>query len=210
MDEPHRDAIVAPFLVFSGIVYATSGVFQTLAARAPAASRSLLPLTAWSSVAHGLLMAGATSKRKFQSCQLHVEFQLPFMPAARGQARGNSGCYLQGRYEVQMLDSFGLEGLDNECGGIYSNSKPLVNMCLPPLTWQTYDVELTGAKFDGDGNVTAPARCTMKHNGVLIHDELELKTTPAGGQRDQKPVAVYLQDHGDPVRFRNIWIAERK
>jgi hypothetical protein len=83
----------------------------------------------------GLLIAGATSKRTFQDGQLHVEFLLPFMPEARGQGRGNSGCYLQGRYEVQMLDSFGLEGLDNECGGIYRVAKPGVNMCFPPSAW---------------------------------------------------------------------------
>jgi hypothetical protein len=157
-----------------------------------------------------LMGVGTRTRQKFDSFTLHLEFRTPFMPYATGQARGNSGMYLQDQYECQILDSFGLEGLDNECGGIYSNSRPLVNMCLPPLTWQTYDVEFQGAKFDANGELIEPARCTIKHNGVVIHDNLPLKVTPGGGQRDQKPGALYLQDHGDPVRFRNIWIVEKK
>ncbi len=113
----------------------------------------------------GLLIAGATSKQKFGDCQLHVEFLLPFMPASRGQARGNSGCYLQGRYEVQMLDSFGLAGEDNECGGIYGIRAPDTNMCFPPLSWQTYDIDYTAAKYE-DGkkvkNATITVRTTAK------------------------------------------------
>jgi len=132
------------------------------------------------------------------------------MPYATGQARGNSGMYLGDQYECQILDSFGLEGEDNECGGIYKNSRPKLNMCLPPLSWQTYDVEFTCAKFDAEGKATAPGKVTMKHNGVVIHDALDLKTTPGGGRSDQKPGALFLQDHGDPVRFRNIWIVEKK
>jgi hypothetical protein len=157
-----------------------------------------------------LMGVGTRTKQKFDSFTLHLEFRSPFMPYATGQARGNSGMYLQDQYECQILDSFGLTGEDNECGGIYKNSRPSVNMCLPPLTWQTYDVEFTGAKFDADGKVTAPAKCTMKHNGVLIHDDLELKLTPGGGQANQQPGALFLQDHGDAVRFRNIWILEKK
>jgi len=158
----------------------------------------------------GLLMAGATSKRKFQSCQLHVEFQLPFMPTARGQGRGNSGCYLQGRYEVQMLDSFGLEGADNECGAIYGIKAPDVNMCFPPLSWQTYDIDYTAAQFDG-GKKVKNATITVRHNGTLIHDKVELPnaTRAAPLAEGPEPGPVYLQDHGNPVRYRNIWIVER-
>jgi hypothetical protein len=154
----------------------------------------------------GLMGVGTRTKEKYDSFVLHLEFRTPFMPYAEGQARGNSGMYLQDQYECQILDSFGLEGLDNECGGIYKNARPKVNMCFPPLAWQTYDVDFTGAKFDADGKVTAPGKCTIKHNGVMIHENLELALTPGGGQATQKPGALFLQDHGDPVRFRNIWI----
>lgn len=156
-----------------------------------------------------LLNVGTRTKEKFEDYTLHLEFRSPYMPYARGQARGNSGMYLGDQYETQILDSFGLDGADNECGGIYINSKPRVNMCLPPLTWQTYDVDFTSAKFDKDGNVTAPAKTTVKHNGVVIHENLELKPTPGGGQKDQKPGAIFLQNHGDKVHFQNIWIIKK-
>ena len=157
-----------------------------------------------------LMGVGTRTKQVFENYTLHLEFRTPFMPYAGGQGRGNSGMYLGDQYECQVLDSFGLEGADNECGGIYSNSKPKVNMCLPPLTWQTYDVDFTCAKFDADGKVTAPAKVTLKHNGVVIHDNLELKSTPGGGRNDQKPGGLFLQDHGDPVRFQNIWLVPKK
>jgi hypothetical protein len=125
---------------------------------------------------------GATNcytKDKFGDHSLHIEFRTPFMPEARGQARGNSGVYIQGRYELQVLDSFGLEGKNNECGGIYTIAEPIVNMCLPPLVWQTYDIDFTAAEYDGDKK-TKNARVTVKHNGVLIYDDLELPTGTPG------------------------------
>jgi hypothetical protein len=157
-----------------------------------------------------LLNVGVRSKRKFSNFTLHLEFRLPFMPYARGQARGNSGMYLLDQYECQVLDSFGLVGLDNECGGIYKVARPSVNMCLPPLSWQTFDVAFTAAKFDKAGKKVAPAVTTIRHNGVVIHDKLTLKLTAGGGRNDEKPGALYLQNHGDPVRFRNIWVVETK
>jgi hypothetical protein len=155
----------------------------------------------------GLLMQGATSHQKLMDHQLHLEFCLPYMPEARGQGRGNSGLYVCGRYEIQMLDSFGLDGKSNECGGLYKASEPLVNMCLPPLSWQTYDVDFTAPKFDADGRKVANARITVKHNGVVIHDNVELPgPTPGGkGGAESEPGPVFLQDHGNPVRYRNIW-----
>jgi hypothetical protein len=159
----------------------------------------------------GLLIQGATSKQKFGSHTLHIEFRLPYQPHARGQARGNSGIYLQGRYEVQMLDSFGLEGKNNECGGVYTIAEPSVNMCFPPLAWQTYDIEYTAAVFDGDKK-TNNARITVYHNSTTIHDNVELThaTTASPLKEGPEPGPVYLQDHGNPVRYRNIWVVEKK
>jgi hypothetical protein len=160
----------------------------------------------------GLLMEGTTSKQKFGSHKLHIEFRLPYQPEDRGQGRGNSGIYVQGRYETQMLDSFGLAGKHNECGGLYSVADPAENMCYPPLTWQTYDIDYTAAKFDADGKMIASPRVTVKHNGVLIHDDQELpgdrSTTAAPSQPGPEPGPVYLQNHGCPVRYRNIWVVE--
>jgi hypothetical protein len=157
------------------------------------------------------LQEGITSEDTFHDCSLHIEFMLPFMPEARGQARGNSGLYLQGRYEVQMLDSFALDGKDNECGGFYKIASPRINMCLPPLTWQTYDVDFTAAKYDETGQKLVNAKITVKHNGVLIHDNQELPgpTASAPRKEDDKPGPVYLQNHGNPVRYRNIWMVRK-
>lgn len=150
-----------------------------------------------------------TSKKKLGDHHLHIEFRTPFMPKSRGQGRGNSGVYVQGRYELQVLDSFGLEGENNECGGFYSISKPNVNMCLPPLTWQTYDIDFKAAKYDGDKKVTN-ARVTVRHNGVVIHDDLELPNgTPGNQPEGPGPESLFLQDHGNPVVFRNIWVLEK-
>ena len=110
--------------------------------------------------------------------------------------------YLLGT-EIQMLDSFGLSGEANECGGIYNYIKPAQNMCLPPLSWQTYDVEYTAGRKGEDGSVDKPAQMTVKHNGVIIHDKVELKHSPPAGP-------IHLQDHGNPVRYRNIWVVEKK
>lgn len=157
--------------------------------------------------ADGLLMEGTTSVPVFQSGKLHLEFLLSYMPYARGQGRSNSGCYLQSRYEVQILDSFGLSGEHNECGGIYSVAKPAINMCFPPLAWQTYDIDFTAARFDESGKKTANARMTVRHNGVVIHDDIEVdhKTTAAPLGEGPEPGPLYLQNHSNPVRFRNIW-----
>lgn len=159
-----------------------------------------------------LLVQGVTSKQKFQDFTLHLEFLLSYMPAARGQGRANSGCYAQGRYEVQILDSFGLSGEHNECGGIYTVKKPDVNMCFPPLSWQTYDIDFKAAKFDDAGKKTADARMTVKHNGVVIHNDVAVgkATTAAPVPEGKDPGPIYLQDHGNPVRFRNIWVVDHQ
>jgi hypothetical protein len=156
-----------------------------------------------------LLGSDIDCKSEFKDCKLHVEFRLSFMPFAGGQGRSNSGVYLQHRYEIQVLDSFGLKGENNECGGIYSQHKPLVNMCYPPLTWQTYDVEFKAARFDGTKK-TANARATVYHNGVLIHDNVEIKEPTGGGRpENDKPGPLHLQGHGGQVQYRNIWVVEK-
>ena len=150
------------------------------------------------------------SKKKFTDFELHIEFRTPFMPAAKGQKRGNSGVYLQGRYEVQVLDSYGFEGRDNECGGIYQAGAPLVNMCAPPMQWQTYDIKSYAPRFDKNGDKAENARLTVLHNGVKIHDDLEVPG-PTGGALDQnvsKPGGIYLQDHSNRVQYHNIWVLE--
>lgn len=157
----------------------------------------------------GLLQEGALTERPFRDFYLHVEFRTPFMPRATGQGRGNSGIYIQERYEVQILDSFGLEGEANECGGLYRTRPPDVNMCLPPLAWQTYDITFRAARFNDQGEKTANARLTVYHNGVAIHNDIEVPDkTGAGRPEGPEPRPIRFQDHRDPVRFRNIWIVE--
>jgi hypothetical protein len=157
------------------------------------------------------------SKKTFTNYTAHCEFFLPYVPEARGQARGNSGFYQVDLYEVQILDSFGLNGESNECGAPYSKIKPKFNMCYPPLTWQTYDVDFTNAVKGEDGKKAKNARITVKHNGVVIVDDKEIPGPTGGGRIDQKPDPegtpgpFQLQWHGQPpMKFRNIWVVEKK
>ena len=188
---------------------------STLGAKPPAGARVLFDGSSAEHFERGklamgdLLAADCETKHKFGSHKLHIEFRTPFKPKARGQARGNSGVYIQGRYECQVLDSFGLEGENNECGGIYSISRPAVNACFPPLTWQTYDIDFTAARYDGDRKVHN-ARVTIRHNGIVIHKDLELPHgTPGKNPEGPGPDVIYLQGHGNPVVYRNIWVVEQ-
>jgi len=148
------------------------------------------------------------SKKEFGSVRLHVEFRCPYQPKARGQGRGNSGVYFHGKYEIQVLDSFGLQGRGNEAGAIYGVAKPTVNPALPPTRWQTYDVLFHAPEVAEDGTVTKPPLFeVVKFNGVTVHENTEVKKTTRAGMRgkirEQGP--LMLQDHGNAVRYRNIW-----
>jgi hypothetical protein len=141
-----------------------------------------------------LLFCGTSSKKLFGVGKLHIEFRTPYQPKAGGQGRGNSGVYIMGK-EIQVLDSFGLNGEKNECGAFYGNAKPRVNMCLPPLTWQTYDVEIHPS---AEGDLVA----TVLHNGVPIHENFVI------AKKGAKAASINLQNHGNAVVYRNIWMVE--
>jgi hypothetical protein len=146
------------------------------------------------------------SRERFGSFQLHLEFNVPYMPSARGQARGNSGVYLTGTHELQILDSYKLKPQNNDCGAIYKQVTPSVNACKPPLQWQTYDVTFHKAVVEG-GKVVKKARVTVVQNGVTIIDDAPIAITPGGIDiPDGQDGPLLLQDHGNRVEFRNIWI----
>ncbi len=149
-----------------------------------------------------------TSKEEFGDVLYHVEFLCPFMPNDTGQARGNSGVYVAGRYEVQVLDSFTDEPKDNLCGGIYQKATPVLNACLPPLSWQTYDITFKAPRFDANGKKTGNAVITVVQNGVTIHDNVTLPDVTPGGVSGEEAAqgVLMLQDHGDAVRYRNVWV----
>ncbi|MGJ8698159.1 MAG: 3-keto-disaccharide hydrolase [Verrucomicrobiaceae bacterium] len=189
----------------------------TLGAKPPKGSTILFDGTSvehWTNgkMIDGLLQAtGTTSKPTFKSYQLHLEFRTPYKPFARGQGRGNSGVYFGARWETQILDSFGLDGKMNECGGIYSIAAPRLNACLPPLTWQTYDVDFTAAQFNPDGTRSTWPKMTVKLNGIIVHQDRELNkdftgSAPSNTPLKDEPLPVFLQNHGNPVVFRNIWV----
>ncbi len=148
------------------------------------------------------------SRKKFSDAQVHLEFATPTPAEGKGQERGNSGMYIQGRYEVQILDSYDNETYANgQCSAIYGQSEPLVNASRKPGEWQTYDVIFHAPKFDASGNKTAPGTITVLHNGVLTQDHVELKGVTGGNLSEEsaEPGPLMLQDHGNAMRFRNIW-----
>jgi hypothetical protein len=149
------------------------------------------------------------TKEKFDgNFKLHVEFRVPYMPKAKGQDRANSGIYVQGRYEVQVLDSYSLESKHDDCGAIYEVAPPLANACKAPTVWQSYNIEYQSPRCE-DGKKVANARITVYHNGVKIHDNREIPRdfTRAGMKGDPcTPGPILLQDHGNLVQFRNIWL----
>jgi hypothetical protein len=155
-----------------------------------------------------------STKRGFGDCQLHVEWGAPTPASGEGQERGNSGVFLMGLYEVQVLDSYKSATYpDGQAAAIYGQYPPLVNASRPPGTWQTYDIIFHGPRFDGSGALLRPARMTVFHNGVLVQDDVALTGPTAHQHRppykphpDKLPLS--LQDHGNPVRYRDIWVRE--
>jgi hypothetical protein len=157
---------------------------------------------------------GITSRQSFGDCQLHVEWAAPAEVKGSGQGRGNSGVYLMGRYEVQILDSYdNATYYDGQCAAIYKQYPPLVNACRKPGEWQTYDIVFHRPRFAEDGTVVKKATITVLHNGVLVQDHAELEGATAWDrapayEKHPDKLPLHIQDHGNPVRFRNIWIRE--
>ncbi len=160
------------------------------------------------------------SDETFTDAFIHVEFATPNMPEATGQAKGNSGVFLQGLYEIQVLDSYGINiPGKGDCGAVYDQYAPLVNACKPPLEWQTYDIIWRAARVDELGEVTEPARVTVLQNDTVIQNNVELLGPTGGGNAGAdlqvenpdeligKPGPLLLQDHyHDRLQYRNVWL----
>ena len=157
------------------------------------------------------------SKGQFGSCKLHIEFATPKVAKGSGQGRGNSGVFIMGQYEIQVLDSYENQTYpDGQCGALYGRAKPLVNASRKPGEWQTFDITFHRPIFDEKGEVTRRAKFHVVHNGELIHDNVELYG--GTGWRGPHSISEYkkhadkgplqMQDHGNPVRFRNVWLVE--
>lgn len=173
----------------------------------------------------GYLDGGTESKADFGDFKLHLEFRVPFKPdvTPSDQDRGNSGVYIFGRYEIQILDTFGLDvdvekwskkpesGPKQWCGSIYTYRVPDVNVCYPPLRWQTYDLDFTAPRFEDDKKVKN-ARLTLRMNGVVVHDDIEVPSGTGAGRLKAEVATgpIQLQAHGNPVVFRNIWIQPKE
>ena len=179
-------------------------------------------LSAWNGGEHWPIADGAattakesiTSKQAFGDCQIHLEFATPSKVEGSGQGRGNSGLYLMGQYEVQILDSFDNETyFDGQCGAIYKQQPPTVNACRKPGEWQTYDILFTAPRFTEDGQVEKPGFVTVLHNGVCVHNHFELQgstsyTEPPKYFKHADKLPLHIQFHGNTTRFRSIWVRE--
>ena len=179
-------------------------------------------LSAWNGaeqwrVKDGVAIVGAgniASKQAFGDCQLHVEWSAPVPTKGKGQGRGNSGIYLMGLYEVQVLDSYQNKTyFDGQAGAVYKQSPPMVNAMRPPGEWNSYDILFSAPRFAEDGTLQSPAYVTVLHNGVVLHNHFPLSggtvwEAPAKYKPHAAKLPIMLQDHGGPVRYRNIWVRE--
>ena len=177
----------------------------------------------FTNVKDGIMMAGGKTRKNLGSFHMHLEFMQPLKPGRNpsSQDRGNSGIYIFDNYEIQVIDSFALdfnmtnnaiktESLNSQwCGALYKQKVPDVHMAYPPLRWQTFDIDFQAPEFDGDKKVKN-ARITVRHNGVLIHSDIELKTGTGGGAKKKQLAVgpVFFQQHGNPVMYRNVWATE--
>ena len=148
------------------------------------------------------------STETYRDAHIHVEFWLPYMPESHGQERANSGVYVHGCYEIQVLDSYGIEKpADNDCGALYSIYAPLTNANRKPEEWQAYDIYLYAPRFNENGEVIEDGRMTVLLNGIVAQNNIVLHTNTPGGETSYRVAEgpLLLQDHGDKVRFRNVW-----
>ncbi len=171
----------------------------------------------WTLADKAMTVKGGTgaikTKQEFGSCQLHIEWRSPAEVKGNGQGRGNSGVFLMGTYEVQVLDNYNNPTYSNgQAASLYKQSIPMVNACRPPGEWQSYDIIFTAPRFNDDGSLANPAYVTVIHNGVLVQNHVQLKgPTVYIGLPEYKAhgkMPLMLQDHGNPVSFRNVWIRE--
>jgi len=157
---------------------------------------------------------GITSKQAFGDCQLHIEWATPAEVKGEGQGRGNSGVYMMNKYELQILDSYENKTyFDGQCGAIYKQYPPLVNACRKPGEWQRYDIIFTAPRFCESGDLKSPAYMTVFQNGVLIQNHVEIQgntfwASPPSYEKHAEKLPIHIQNHGNPIRIRNVWVRE--
>ena len=208
----------------SGIVWPEPAVIDSGSAQTPPSDAIVLfdgtTLDAWNGgekweIKDGYAITrggGISTKESFGDIQLHLEWASPEKVKGKGQGRGNSGVYLMGKYEVQILDSYENETyFDGQAGAIYKQSPPMVNVCRSPGEWQAYDILWTAPRFEEDGSLATPAVITVLHNGIVVQNHYELQGSthwhkPPGYEKHDPTGPISLQFHGNPVRFRNIWV----
>lgn len=205
--DDHSPAVPAPKA--DGIVVLFSGKADEVAAnwtkRNPAEA-AVWPVEKGSMTSKG---GDIVSKQTFEDFQLHVEFKVPYMPDQQGQHRGNSGVFLQGRYEVQVLDSYGKASPGTgDCAAIYNKAAALINACKQPRQWQTYDINFRAPRLDAEGKVVEKARITVFQNGICVQNNTEVDGVCGGAINNDvgKAGPIMLQDHGNPMQYRNVWV----